>query len=197
MPLLRDSDIDVRIAAMNAAAKLQAMEAIPTIIYFIKDKEPKIRVGAMDALIELQGKEAIRPIASLLQDEEIDVRNAAEERLSHLQDPLLTDFSNTAIILLMVICPILAFLPLFLTGKKFFASLAAFIASLFVFHTVADASLVNPHFKQGTMWREIYQAGVLIVFASSMFLKLCWWIIVNLFKRSPDIEADKINAESN
>jgi hypothetical protein len=47
------------------------------------------------------------------------------------------------------------------------------------------------------MWGEIYQAGLLFVFAATIFLKLCWWIIVNLFKRSPDIEEDNINAKLN
>jgi hypothetical protein len=30
--------------------------------------------------------------------------------------------------------------------------------------------------------------GVLFVFAISMFLKLIWYIVANVFKRSPDID---------
>jgi hypothetical protein len=197
IPLLQDSDHDVRLAAIEAVAKLQAKEAIPTLVLFLKDYEPKIRIGAMNALIELQGKEAIHIIAPLLKDEVIDVRNATKERLSQIQNPLLTALINKTFILLMVICPILAFLPLFLTDKKFFVSIAVFIASIFFFRLFANISPYYPQFKEGATWGGIYQVGVLFVFAISMFLKLIWYIVANVFKRSPDIDEDNINPKLN
>ena len=194
---MQDSDDDVRLAAIEAVAKLQAKEAIPTLVFFLKDNEPKIRIGAMNALIELQGKEAIPIIAPLLKDEVIDVSNATKERLAQIQNPLLTALINKTFILLMVICPILAFLPLFLTGKKFFVSIAVFIASIFLFRLFADISPYYPQFKEGATWGGIYQMGVLFVFAIAMFLKLIWYIVANVFKRSPDIDEDNINAKLN
>jgi hypothetical protein len=188
IPLLQDSDQDVRLAAIEAVAKLQAKEAIPTLVFFLKDNEPKIRMGAMNALIELQGKEAIPIIDPLLNDEVIDVRNATKERLSQIQNPLLAALINKTFIPLMMICPILAFLPLFLTGKKFFVSIAVFIASIFFFRLFANISPYYPLLKEGATWGGIYQVGVLIVFAIAMVLKLSWYIVANAFKRSPDID---------
>jgi hypothetical protein len=197
IPLLQDSDHDVRLAAIEAVAKLQVKEAIPTLVFFLKDYEPKIRIGAMNALIELQGKEAIHIIAPLLKDEVIDVRNATQERLSQIQNPLLTALINKNFILLMVICPILAFLPLFLTNKKFFVSIAVFIASIFIFRLFANISPYYPQFREGTTWGGIYQLGVLFVFAISMLLKLIWHIVANVFKRSTEIDEDNINEKIN
>jgi len=197
IPLLQDSDYDVRLAAIDAVAKLQAKEAIPTLVFFLKDNEPKIRIGAMNALIELQGKEAIPIIAPLLKDEVIDVSNATKERLAQIQNPLLTALINKTFIVLMVICPILAFLPLFLTGKKFFVSIAVLIASIFLFRLLADISPYYPQFKEGGTWGGIYQGGVLFVFAIAMFLKLIWYVVANVFKRSPDIDEDNTNTKLN
>ena len=194
---MQDSDHGVRLAAIDAAAKLQTKEAIPTLVFFLKDHEPNIRIGAMNALIELQGKEAIHIVVPLLEDEVIDVRNATKERLSQMQNPLLTALINKTFILIMVICPILAFLPLFLTGKKFFVSIAIFIGSLFFFRYLANTSPYYPQFKEGATWGGIYQMGVLVVFAISMFLKLIWYVLANMFQRSPDIDEDNINAKLN
>lgn len=97
----------------------------------------------------------------------------------------------------MVICPVLAFLPLFLTKKKFFLSIAVLIAAIFTFRLFADISPYYPQFKEGAMWGGIYQVGVLIVFGFSMFLKLLWYILAIAFKRSPDIDEDNINAKLN
>lgn len=97
----------------------------------------------------------------------------------------------------MVICPILALLPLFLTDKKFFVSIAVFIASIFLFRLFANISPYYPQFKEGAPWGGIYQMGVLFVFAFSMFLKLIWHVLANVFKRSPDIDQVKINAKLN
>ena len=88
----------------------------------------------------------------------------------------------------MVICPILAFLPLFLTDKKFFVSIAVLIASIFFFRFFANISLYYPQFKEGATWGGIYQVGVLFVFAIAMFLKLSWYAVANVFKRSPDVD---------
>ena len=97
----------------------------------------------------------------------------------------------------MVICPILAFLPLFLTGKKFFVSIAVLIASIFLFRLLADISPYYPQFKEGGTWGGIYQGGVLFVFAIAMFLKLIWYVVANVFKRSPDIDEDNTNTKLN
>ena len=97
----------------------------------------------------------------------------------------------------MVICPILAFLPLFLTDKKFFVSIAVFIASIFFFRLFANISPYYPQFREGSTWGGIYQVGVFSVFAIAMILKLSWYIVVNAFKRSPDIDEDNINANLN
>jgi hypothetical protein len=182
---------------MEAVAELQAKEAIPTLVLFLKDNEPKIRIGAMEALIELQGKEAIHKIAPLLKDDVIDVSNAAKDRLSQLENPLLAALIGKTINLLILICPILAFLPLFLNGKKFFVGIAVFIGSIFLFRLFAKISPYYPQFKEGATWGGIYQVGVLFVFAISMFLKLIWYIVANVFKRSPDSDEDNINAKLN
>jgi hypothetical protein len=181
---LRDNEQDVRLAAIETAALLQAKDAIPTLVFFLKDKEPKIRMGAMNALLELQGKEAIPIVAPLLKDEVIEVRNATGESLSKIQNPALTALINKTFIILVAVCPILAFLPLFLTGKKFFVSVAVFIASLFLFRLFADIAPYYPQFKEGSLWGGIYQAGVLFIFAISMFLKVSWYIVANAFKHS-------------
>jgi hypothetical protein len=97
----------------------------------------------------------------------------------------------------MVICPILAFLPLFLADKKFFVSIAVFIASIFFFRLFANISPYYPQFKEGATLGEIYQVGVLFIFAISMFLRLILGIVANAFKRSPDIDEDNINAKVN
>jgi hypothetical protein len=194
IPLLQDSDPDVRLAAIEAAAKLQAKEAIPALDFLLKDEEPKIRIGAMSALVELQGKEAIPIIDPLLNDEVIDVRNATEEKLSQIQNPYLAALINKTFIPLMLICPILAFLPLFLTKKKFFLSIAVLIAAIFLFRLFADISPYYPQFKEGAMWGKIYQVGVLIVFGFSMVLKLLWYILADVFKHPTDTDEDNINA---
>jgi hypothetical protein len=197
LPLLQSSDIDLRLAAIEAVAQLQAKEAIPTLVFFLKDTEPKIRIGAMNALMELQGKEAIPIVAPLLKDEVIDVSNATKERLAQIQNPLLTALINNSFKVLMVICPILAFLPLFLRNKTFFVSIAVFIASLFLFRFLADISPYYPQFKEGGTWGRVYQGGVLFIFAIALFLKLIWYIVANVFKRSPDSDEDHINAKLN
>ena len=194
---MQDSDLEVRLAAIEAVAKLQAKDAIPTLVFFLKDYEPRIRIGAMNALMELQGKEAIPIIAPLLKDEVIDVSNATNERLSQIQNPLLTALVNKTFIPLMVICPILAFLPLFLTNKKFFVSIAVFIASLFIFRLFSNISPYYPQLREGATWGGIYQLGVLFVFAIAMILKLIWHIVANVFKSSTDIGEDNITEEIN
>jgi hypothetical protein len=122
----------------------------------------------------------------------MEVRDATKEKLSQIQSPLLTALINKTFILLLVLCPILAFLPLFLTGKKFWVGIAVFIASLFFFRHLATISPYYPQFKEGATWGEIYQVGVLLVFAISMFLKFSWYLLATAFKRSPDIEEDKV-----
>jgi hypothetical protein len=151
----------------------------------------------MNALLKLQGKEAIYIIAPLLKDEVLEVSNATRERLAQIQNPLLTALINNTFIALMVICPILAFLPLFLTNKKFFVSIAVFIASLFLFRFLAEISPYYPQFKEGGTWGGIYQMGVLVVFAIALFLKLIWYSVASVFKRSPDINENNINAKLN
>jgi hypothetical protein len=93
----------------------------------------------------------------------------------------------------MVICPILEFLPLFLTDKKFFVGIAVFIGSIFLFRLFANISPYYPQFKEGAPWGGIYQAGVLFVFAIAMFLKIIWYILASMFKRSTDRYEDNIN----
>ena len=151
----------------------------------------------MDALIELQGKEAIYKIAPLLKDEVVEVSHATHERLSQLQNLLLTALINKSVKLLMVLCPLLAVLPLFLRGMKFFAGIAVFAGSLYLFDQVANMSFDAPYLREGSLLGEAYRIGVLIVFAVSMFLKLSWWVIVNLFKFSSDIDEKNIKAKTN
>ena len=97
----------------------------------------------------------------------------------------------------MTLCPVLAFLPLFLTGKKFFFSIAVFIASLFLFRFLADISPYYPQFKEGSTWGGAYQLAVLFVFAIAMFLKLIWYLVANVFKGSPKINENNINTKIN
>jgi hypothetical protein len=60
---------------------------------------------------------------------------------------------------------------------------------------LANISPYYPQFKEGATWGGIYQLGVLFVFVIAMFLKLIWYIVANVFKRSPDTDENNINAK--
>jgi hypothetical protein len=55
---------------------------------------------------------------------------------------------------------------------------------------LADISPYYPQFKEGGTWGGIYQMGVLFVFASALFLKLIWYSVASVFKRSPPINEE-------
>ena len=94
----------------------------------------------------------------------------------------------------MVICPILAFLPLFLSDKKFFISIAVLIASILFFRYLANISPYYPQFKEGATWGGIYQWGILVAFGITLFLKVIWYVVTIVFKRSSNVGTDNKNA---
>ena len=192
--LLQDKEVTVRLAVIAALAKLQVKEAIPNLVFFIKNGDPKIRIGTMNALLDLQGTEAIHTIVPLLDDKVIDVRAATEERLAQIQNPLVTTLINKTFILMMVVCPLLAFLPLFFSGKKFYVSIGMLIAAVFCFRYLASITPYYPQFKEGSSWGGIYQWGILVAFGITIFLKVIWYVITIVFKRSPSVERVDKNA---
>ena len=151
----------------------------------------------MNALLDLQGTDAIHTIAPLLEDKTIEVSTATAERLAQIQDPLLTLLINKTFLLIMVACPLLAFFPLFLKGKKFYVSIGVLIVSVFCFRYLASITPYYPQFKEGSTWGGIFQWGVLVAFGITLFLKVIWYVVTIVFKRSPTVDRQNKSARYN
>jgi HEAT repeat protein len=85
--LLRDTDTDVRWAAVQALGSMKAAEAVTPLTELLKDREAGVRRDAATALGRMgwMAQPAIPALKALLQDRDADVCRAADEALQKIQ----------------------------------------------------------------------------------------------------------------
>jgi len=84
MVALKDSDVEVRRAAVQSLGSHEDRRAVPALIEALKDSDAEVRAGAAMVLGQLEDARAAAPIAALLKDGSVHVRRAALWALSNL-----------------------------------------------------------------------------------------------------------------
>jgi HEAT repeat protein len=85
LALWKDSDADVRQAAIQALSDLKVPEAINPLLALLKDNDAGVRQAAIQILDKLNAPEAINPLLALLKDSDANVRYYAIQALSNLK----------------------------------------------------------------------------------------------------------------
>ncbi|MBN3926869.1 HEAT repeat domain-containing protein, partial [Nostoc sp. NMS4] len=83
--LLKDSDSNVRSAAVQALGEMQVKEQVPQLVLLLKDSDSNVRSAAVQALGEMQVKEQVPQLVLLLKDSDSNVRSAAVQALGKMQ----------------------------------------------------------------------------------------------------------------
>ena len=83
---LKDTDKDVREAAMHALIQLRDPSIFEPLVQALKDTSPDVREQAAHGLGQLRDKRAVDPLIATLKDENADVREQAVFALSQLGD---------------------------------------------------------------------------------------------------------------
>ena len=81
----RDSDLEVRRAALHSLANYEDQETLPVFRTALHDADAEIRATAIQALAELKDKSSAGAIAALLKDENTEVRRHAAGALADLR----------------------------------------------------------------------------------------------------------------
>lgn len=84
---LRDSDVEVRRAAVHSLGNLKDRTAAPALREVLRDADAEVRTGAVEALGELQDRASVDALAGALRDESVEVRRAAAGALGQLRTP--------------------------------------------------------------------------------------------------------------
>jgi HEAT repeat protein/beta-lactamase regulating signal transducer with metallopeptidase domain len=88
---LKDSDKEVREAAMQALVQLRDPAVFEPLLQALKDAAAGVREQAAHALGEMRDKRAVEPLSAALKDENADVREQAAFALGQLRDPRSVD----------------------------------------------------------------------------------------------------------
>lgn len=91
MAALKDSDVEVRRAAVQSLSNHEDRRAVPALIEALKDSDAEVRAGAAMALGRLEDPRAAAPVAALLKDSSVEVRRAALWALHNLPGDVSTD----------------------------------------------------------------------------------------------------------
>ena len=83
---LKDSDVEVRRAAVNSLSNLEDPRAVPGLIDVLKDSDAEVRAGAARALGNLEDKRAVPGLVGLLKDGNKDVRASALSALHSMPE---------------------------------------------------------------------------------------------------------------
>ena len=88
---LKDSDQQVREAAMQALVQLRDPAIFEPLLLALKDAAADVREQAAHGLGQMHDKRAVEPLAAALKDENPDVRQQAAHALGQLRDPRSVD----------------------------------------------------------------------------------------------------------
>lgn len=91
MAALKDSDVEVRRAAVQSLSNHEDRRAVPALIEALKDTDAEVRAGAAMALGQLEDPRAAAPVAALLKDGSVQVRRAALWALHNLPGEVSSD----------------------------------------------------------------------------------------------------------
>ena len=83
---LKDTDKDVREAAMHALVKMRDPSIYEPLVQALKDAAPDVRREAVFGLGQMRDKRAIEPLIAALKDSDADVREQAAFALGQLRD---------------------------------------------------------------------------------------------------------------
>lgn len=83
-PLLKDPEVEVRIAAAEAIEKLEATGSIDEVFATLKTGDLGARIGAIYALGEIGGDVVLPPLVYCARRSEVDIRSAAAAVLGKL-----------------------------------------------------------------------------------------------------------------
>ncbi len=88
---LKDSDRDVREAALNALVQLRDPNIFEPLVQALSDESPDVREKAAFGLGQMHDKRAVAPLTNALKDASADVREQAVFALGQLRDPAAFD----------------------------------------------------------------------------------------------------------
>lgn len=91
MAALKDTDVEVRRAAVQSLSNHEDRRAVPALIDALKDSDAEVRAGAAMALGQLEDPRAAAPVAALLKDNSVEVRRAALWALHNLPGEVSAD----------------------------------------------------------------------------------------------------------
>lgn len=87
IPLLKDTDPEVRTVVAHAIEHLEVASDITTILHTLKTGDMGARISAIYALGEIGGEKVITPLVYCAGRPEDDIRSAAVEMLGRLAEP--------------------------------------------------------------------------------------------------------------
>jgi HEAT repeat protein/beta-lactamase regulating signal transducer with metallopeptidase domain len=88
---LKDSDRQVREAAMHALIRLRDPAIFEPLVAALRDSSPDVREQAVHGLTQLRDRRAVAPLTAALKDENAGVREGAAHALSQMRDPASVD----------------------------------------------------------------------------------------------------------
>jgi beta-lactamase regulating signal transducer with metallopeptidase domain len=84
MVAAKDSEVEVRRAALQSLARFEDRSTIPTFREALKDSDAEIRATAIEALAELKDRSSAGEIAAMLKDENKEIRQRAAQALAEM-----------------------------------------------------------------------------------------------------------------
>lgn len=84
MVAAKDSEVEVRRAALQSLARFEDRSTIPTFREALRDPDAEIRSTAIEALADLKDRNSVGDIAALLKDENKEIRRNAANALADL-----------------------------------------------------------------------------------------------------------------
>jgi HEAT repeat protein/beta-lactamase regulating signal transducer with metallopeptidase domain len=88
---LKDTDKDVREAAMHALVQLRDPSIYEPLVQALKDTSADMRESAVHGLTQLHDRRAVDPLLTMLKDPNASVRESAVHALGQLRDPKAVD----------------------------------------------------------------------------------------------------------
>ena len=88
---LKDTDKDVREAAMHALVQLRDPAIYEPLVQALKDASADVREAAVHGLMQLRDRRAVDPLMGLLKDQNASVRESAVHALGQMKDPKAVD----------------------------------------------------------------------------------------------------------
>jgi HEAT repeat protein/beta-lactamase regulating signal transducer with metallopeptidase domain len=94
---LKDTDKEVREAAMHALVQLRDPSIYEPLVQALKDASADVRESAVHGLMQLHDRRAVDPLLTMLKDSNPGVREGAVHALGQLRDPRAVDGLITAL----------------------------------------------------------------------------------------------------